>query len=149
MAKPTTFNGSKIMIKVGDGGDPETFAHPCLINTTRSVQGSATTVDSVVADCDDPDALAWTEREKDALSYTITGEGVMDAASIQDYIDFLEGAASKNVQVVIADGDATNGRIGTGKFHLTEFQVSGNRKEKATVSLTLVSDGALTWTAVS
>jgi predicted secreted protein len=149
MAKPTTFNGSKILIKVGDGAETETFAHPCLINTTRALQGSVTTVDSVVPDCDDPDAIAWTEREKDAISYTITGEGVMDASSIEEYIDFLESADAKNVQVVIADGDTTNGRVGTGAFHLTEFQVSGARKEKATASITLVSDGIVAWTAVT
>lgn len=142
MTKVETFNGSKVLIKIGDGGDPETFAHPCLINTTRSIQGSASTVDSVIPDCDDPDGVAWTEREKDALSYTITGEGKMHRADLADYAAWLKDKASKNVQVIAADG-MSGAILLQGKFHLTEFQFGGDRKEKANGSITLVSDGEI------
>lgn len=141
--QPTTFNGSKILIKVGDGGDPEQFTTKCSINASRSVQGSATTVDTVVPFCgDNADDPAWTEREKDALSYTFTGEGVHDAADIEFFTGWLESAPSRNVEAVIADG--VNGSYTlSGKFHLTEYQVSGARKEKAQASITLVSDGVV------
>lgn len=142
MAQVETFNGSKILVKIGDGGSPETFAHPCLINTSRSVQGSVTTVDSVVPDCSDPDAPAWIEREKDSISYTISGEGLMNRADIGDYLAWLKSADPKNVQVVIADG-LSGAQVLSGAFHLTEFQISGTRKEKATCSITLVSDGVV------
>lgn len=141
--KVETFTGSKVLVKIGDGAGPEVFAHPCLINTSRSIQGSVTTVDSVVPFCDDPEAPAWIEREKDSISYTITGEGLMHASDIADYIAWLKSPLTKNVQAVIADGDAA-GHVLSGAFHLTEFQVSGTRKEKATVSITLVSDGEVT-----
>lgn len=143
MAQVETFNGSKILIKIGDGADPEVFAHPCLINTSRSVQGSVTTVDSVVPDCADPDAPAWIEREKDSISYTISGEGLMNRADIADYLAWLKASMTKNVQVVIADG-LSGAQVLSGAFHLTEFQISGTRKEKATCSITLVSDGVVT-----
>jgi hypothetical protein len=142
MAQVETFNGSKILVKIGDGADPEVFSHPCLINSSRSIQGSVTTVDSVVPDCADPDAPAWTEREKDAISYTISGEGLMNRADIGPYLTWLKAAANKNVQAVIADG-LSGAYVLSGAFHLTEFQISGNRKEKATVSITLVSDGVV------
>ena len=142
MAQPKTFTGSKILIMVGDGATPEVFAHPCLINASRSFQLSATTVDSVVPDCDDMEAPAWTEREKDAISATVTGEGVMDADSLEEYLTWVTEAASRNCKIVIADGQAA-GQTLTGKFHLTEFQNSGDRKAKTESSITLMSDGPL------
>lgn len=140
MAAVDVFNGSKVLIKVGDGADPEVFTHPCLINTSRSVQESATTVDSVVPDCADLDAPAWTQREKDALSVTITGEGLVNKGDVASYQLWLRATAGKNVQYTIDDGTTTY----VGNFHLTEFQVSGERKEKAQASITLVSNGAVT-----
>ncbi len=138
MAQPGSFNGSKILIMIGDGGDPETFAHPCLINSTRSVEGTATTVDSVIPDCADQDAPAWTSREKDALSYSISGEGICDDDSVAEYRAWLISPAAKNVKQVIS---SENGRTLTGKFHLTTFSVTGERKGKATASIALISDG--------
>lgn len=143
MAQVETFTGSKILIKIGDGADPEVFAHPCLINTTRSIQGSATTVDNAVPDCADPEAPAWVEREKDTISYTITGEGMMHASDIAVYAAWLKDPLSKNIQAVVADGDDA-GHVFSGAFHLTELQMGGGRKEKATGSITLVSDGVVT-----
>ena len=142
MTQVETFNGSKILIKIGDGADPEAFVHPCLINSSRSIQGSASTVDSVVPDCDDPDAPAWTEREKDALSYTITGEGLMHRADLAAYLAWLKSKDTKNIEAVLADG-LSGAQVLTGAFHLTECQFSGARKEKVTVSITLVSDGVV------
>jgi predicted secreted protein len=149
MAEPLSFNGSKILVKVGDGGGPETFSHPCLINASRGIQFSAASIDSVIPDCADQDAPAWVTREKDSITATITGEGIMDAADTDDYFDWLTQAAAKNVQCVVNDGGATNEQTFQGAFHLTEFSISGERKEKAQVSITLVSTGAITRTAGS
>lgn len=147
MAQPNTFTGAKVLIKIGNGADPEVFTHPCLINTTRSIQGSVTTVDSVVPDCDQPEDPAWVEREKDSISYTITGEGMMDLAAVGDYFAWLKNKAPKNIQAIVGQG-MTGAHKLEGAFHLTEFQISGERKGKATVSITLVSDGVVTDSAV-
>jgi len=144
MAQPTSFNGAKILVKVGDGGSPETFAHPCLINSSRSVQSTASTTESAIPDCDNPEAPAWLEREKDTLSVTITGEGIMDASDTSDYFAWLTSENSKNVKAVVNNGGGANEFTFDGKFHLTEFQVSGERKERAQVSITLVSTGPVT-----
>jgi len=141
MAPPDHFTGSKISIQIGDGASPEVFAHPCLINSTRAVEGTATTIDTVVPDCADPEAPAWTNRDKDALSYQITGEGIMDAVSTEPYINWLKDALTKNVRAVINNGGV--GQTLAGAFHLTSFNVNGERKGKAQVSITLVSDGVI------
>jgi len=143
MTKVQTFTGSKILIQIGNGADPEVFSHPCLINTSRALQGSVTTVDSVVPDCADPEAPAWIEREKDSIGYTITGEGLMHASDTAAYAAWLKSPLTKNIKAIVADGDAA-GHVFSGAFHLTEFQVGGGRKDKATGSITLVSDGEVT-----
>ncbi|MEL7111161.1 MAG: phage tail tube protein [Pseudomonadota bacterium] len=142
MSEPSSFNGSKIAIKIGDGADPEVFTHPCLINATRGLQFSSSTIDSVIPDCDDLDAPAWVAREKDSLAVTITGEGIMDAQSTGDYFDWLLQDDPKNVQGIV-DLGGPDEQTFEGTFHLTDFQVSGERKEKAQVSITLISTGAI------
>ncbi len=152
MAEPLSFNGSKILVKIGDDNvspGPEAFAHPCLINASRGIQFSTGTIDSVIPDCADQDAPAWVTREKDSLTATITGEGIMDAADTDDWFDWFERSSSKNVQLVVNDGGSTNEQTFAGAFHLTEMSISGERKEKAQVSVTLVSTGAITRTAGS
>jgi hypothetical protein len=38
MTAITTLRGTQLYIKVGNGADPEVFAHPCLINTKRGIK---------------------------------------------------------------------------------------------------------------
>jgi len=59
-------------------------------------------------------------------------------ASIDDFYDWFISEDPKNVKVRV---DKTGGSTWTGSFHLTEFAIQGARKQKATVSITLVSNG--------
>ncbi len=147
MAEVKSFNGSLILIRVGDGGDPETFAHPCLINSTRAIQFTSTTSTTTAPDCADQNAPAWTATEKDALSATISGEGLMAADLTGEYFDWLISADAKNVEVVVNAGGGVDEQTFDGKFHLTNFEVSGARKDRSQVTISLVSDGPVTRTA--
>ncbi len=136
-----TLRGTQLYIKVGNGMSPETFAHPCLINTTRGIQFQSNGQDIPVQDCADPEAISWTEHEKTELSATINGAGQLDnvLATIEFYDAWFRSADSRNVQV-------WTGTVGkwAGAFHLTDWSVtSGGRGTKAEVSLTLKSDGVV------
>lgn len=141
MATPTTLSGTQLLIKVGNAASPEVFTHPCLINAERGIQFSSSTQDVIVPDCTNPDDPAWREIEKDGLSATITGAGIMDnvLATIQTYDTWHRGQTTKNVQVWL-------GSIGkwVGAFKLTEIAFTGERGNKVLVSLTLESDGSVT-----
>ena len=141
MAAVDVINGEKILIQIGDGETVETFAHPCLINTERGIQFSSSTTQEVVPDCGDPTLPAWVSTEVDGLNATISGSGMLDVASIEEFYAWFESGANKNVKVKV---DKTGGRTWTGAYKLTEFGVTGTRKSKATCSITLVSDGAVT-----
>ena len=134
-------NGEKLLVQVEWVAASGTYAHPCLINTERGINFSANTMDSVVPDCADPTLPAWVMRDTDGLSATINGAGMLDVATADDWFTWFSSGAAKNIKVKT---DKTGGQTWTGAFRLTEFSITGNRKEKATASVTLVSDGAIT-----
>jgi hypothetical protein len=136
MAQPTTIRGSQLLVKIGNAGSPETFAHPCLINTERGIQFQSQGSDVVVPDCDSPEDPAWLEHVKDGLSATVTGAGTLNTGDVDEFDTWFRSADPKNIRVCV-------GTVGYWQFeaHLTEFQVTGTRAEKAQCSLTLRSEG--------
>ena len=144
MAQAKTARGTALLVKVGNGATPEVFAHNCTINGQRALQFSAQTNDVNVPDCDTPEQLAWVEREKVSVGAQITGEGVLNTTDLATYFDWVTGEDTKNVKVVVDVPSGDGGRIMSGAFHCTQFDISGNRGEKVTASITLQSSGAVT-----
>lgn len=132
--------GTALYIKVGNAASPEVFAHPCLINAKRGIKFTSNTNKIIMPDCTNPDDPAWNEAIKDGLSASIDGAGKLDnvLATIQFYDTWFRAGDPKNVQVWLG----TVGRW-PGAFHLTNFEISGDRNDYAEVSLTLESTGAL------
>lgn len=141
MAAVDVINGEKLLILIGNGADPEVFTHPCLINTERGIAFSSAVTQELIPDCASPDNPAWQSAEKDGLSATINGAGMLDVASVEEFWDWFVSPDSKNVKVKI---DKAGGSTFSGAFHLTEFAITGTRKSKSTATLTLVSDGPVT-----
>lgn len=144
MAEVKHARGVKLLIKVGDGATPEVFETYCSINAERGITFTAGTNDQEVIDCADPEAIAWMVREKSNLSASITGSGMLDTGDVQDFYDWLTGEDPRNVKVIVDVPSADGGVIFTGRFHCTEFSVTGNRGEKMQASVSLASDGPVT-----
>jgi predicted secreted protein len=138
MAAVDVVNGEMLLVQVE--WTAGVYSHPCLINTERGIAFSSNTSDSVVPDCADPSAPGWVDREVDGLTASISGAGMLDVASVEDWYAWYISGEAKSVKVKI---DKTGGSTFTGDFLLTEFAMTGNRKEKATASITLVSDGSV------
>lgn len=134
--QPTTLRGSQLLIKIGDGASPELFAHPCLINTDRGIQFTSQAGDVIVPDCDNPDDPAWLEHVKDGLSVTVNGAGTLNLDDVADFDAWFRSPDPKNIQVWLG----TAGHWGFAA-HLTEFQITGTRQQKAQCTLTIVSEG--------
>lgn len=145
MAPVKSINGQKLLVQIGDGASPEVFAADCLINTERGIQFSADTSESIVPDCDDPDAPAWKETTKDGLSATINGSGTLHTTSIETWFDFFRGGETKNIRFKVDASGANGGGYWQGAFHLNAFEITGTRNEKSTCSVTLVSSGIVGW----
>lgn len=135
--------GSKLLVQIGNGADPEVFDHDCLINTKRGVQFSSETTDTIMPDCDNPEDPAWKSVSKDGLQATISGAGMLYAASLGEWWDWYNSDDSKNVRF-----NVTPAGYWQGAFKLTQFEVTADgNKDTATTTQTLVSDGAVAWTA--
>lgn len=146
MAKVNTILGTQVLIMIGNGSSPETFAHPCLINLDRGIEFTAGGNKIEVPDCDDPDAPAWTEFVKQTMEVALSGAGKLDAvaATIAEYTTWLASPDAKNVRISLNNNAGVIGYF-YGAFQLTKFGVTGTRGNKAEVSLGLDSDGAVLW----
>ncbi|MEN0040480.1 MAG: phage tail tube protein [Pseudomonadota bacterium] len=150
MTDATTIRGDQILIKVGDGADPEQFAHPCLINTTRSISFTAEGNAVQIPDCDNPSDPAWTRFIKSTLSATVSGAGTLHVPNVADYFAWLQSPDSKNVQVVVGDLANTIGGHFAGKFALTQFTpADGDRGGLASCTIAMQSDGRVQWVAAT
>jgi predicted secreted protein len=147
MAVVKTMNGTQLLVQIGDGATPtEAFVADCLINTQRGISFSAETNEFIIPDCDNPDDPAWKEVTKDGLSATISGAGMLHTASVETMFQWFTSKNTKNVRVRINVSGANGGGYWAGAFHCTEFEVTGERNAKADCSITLVSNGPITWT---
>lgn len=142
---PTT---EQILIKVGDGASPEVFAHPCMINLTRDISFSHNYQEDEIPDCDTPSNPHSIKRQIRSIDLTVTGNGKIDAAGIDTYLDWAHDGTQKNVQIQI--GPSTSGRTISGAF-FCQWGVNGEPKSNGECSLTLtpVDTGALTIAAVA
>lgn len=146
MAAVNYTRGVKLLIKVSQGGSPETFAALCTVNADRGITFNAQTNDANIIDCLNPDALAWLSREKQSLSIDVTGGGMSHKNDVKKLWDWWEGEESKNCQIILDDDDTDNIVTFEGLFHLTQFDLTGTRGEKVQSTLTLSSDGEVTAT---
>src|SRR4051812_21297671 len=149
MAKPTTINASKMLIKLGDGATPtEVFAAACGM-TTKGINFTKDTNEVNVPDCDDPDAPAWKERAVIAMSAEISENGILDMGSLDMWQGLLESGVSGNVQVWLDVPVTDHGGHWDGKFLLTAFNVTAEQGNKVQAAITMQSDGPVIWTPVT
>lgn len=149
MAKPTTYKGSLVAIYLEDPEEPGTFLKPCgLTQHTATFTKNMNEVD--VPDCDDPDLPSWIEREVASLDFSANGSGVLAAEAVDTWWEAFNTTDSINARIYVGRADdAQNGRYWAGLVHVSNFEVSGNRGEKAQVSVAVSSDGEMTFHSVT
>jgi len=146
MAAPKTMSGRQLLVQIGDGGNPEQFAHDCLINTERGIAFNSEANRETIPDCDDPDAPGWSVMNKSGLSATISGAGRLHTASVEAWFNWFNSDDTKNVRVLLNGVSAADGGgYWKGAFKLTAFEVTGPETGRAAVTVTLESDGEVEW----
>lgn len=133
----TAQRGRELLIRIGDGGQPETFASVAGLRAT-SIAFNAQAIDITNADSTD----MWRELlEGGVKSASLSGNGVFkDAASDASLRQTFFDGATASFQVVIP----AFGTI-TGPFRITQLQYDGPHDGEVKLSLTLASAGALTF----
>lgn len=142
MTAVPTMKGTQLRIMIESQDTPNVFVHPCLINTQRGIQWTSTGNDEEIPDCDDPDAMAWTQHTKTGASGTITGAGKLDKTAVEDFFDWFNSDDARNVKIDVADVGAWEGQ-----WKLTDFQITGDRGQVAEATITLKSHGVQVWNA--
>lgn len=145
MAQPKTFTyGKGLVVQIGNGATPEVFSHQCGI-TERGLTLTKETGDTNVPDCDDLDAASWTSRQVVAKSAQISSSGVLAVESQEVWQDLYASDASVNCRVANLANLANGGGHWAGKFHLTSLEFGATKGQLVDVSITMVSDGPVTW----
>jgi TP901-1 family phage major tail protein len=133
--------GKDLLIKLGDGGSPETFTAMAGLRTT-TLGFNAQTVDITNADSSN----MWREllANSGVRSASISGTGVFkDASSDETVRGIFFNQDLRNWMIVIPDF----GEI-TGPFAVTALQYEGTYDGELKISLSLASAGALTFAAI-
>lgn len=135
----TAQRGRDLLIKIGDGGSPESFTSVAGLRAS-SLAFNAQTVDITNADS----AGMWRELlEGGVKSASLSGSGVFkDAASDAALRQAFFDGTTPNWQVVIPDFGTVEGA-----FRITQLQYDGPHDGEVKVSLALASAGVLSFTA--
>ncbi|WP_374290211.1 phage tail tube protein [Paenirhodobacter enshiensis] len=146
MAKPTTYAGSTVAIFL-EGATAGQYARPCGL-TSHTVTFTSNTNEIQVPDCDDPELPAWIERGIESLSLDVSGSGVLAREALQIWWGSLKKSIKARIYIGAAT-DVSNGHYWEGNVILTKFAVTGERGNKAQVSVEFSSDGELTFNDVT
>ncbi|MGW9822288.1 tail tube protein [Methylorubrum extorquens] len=139
------FGDFRVYINTGTDTSP-VFEMPCGF-LSKSLELSATTGETDVPDCDDPDGAVWTERDTRSRSARVSGQGVLAMESYEEWRAFYLSPASRLVRVEFNDTAANGGGHWQGRAILTTMtHGSGNRGEKLTLNVDMSSDGEWAWT---
>jgi hypothetical protein len=147
MSLPTEFDFA--LIKMGDGATPtEVFTVICGIESAQ-VNQVANTSDHFVRDCTNPGRVPYRRVKTNGKQMDITGSGLSNADTIQDFIDALGLSKNYKIEGYQRDGTDAGNLLGTyaGPFVMTANNL--NIAAEATGEITLASDGAWTYSAAS
>lgn len=147
MADVGIIEGEKLLIKVGDGGAPEVFTHPCLINTTRGFSLKTNMTETEVADCADQSLPAKIVRKAKSIDFEVSGAGKVDKTSVLAYVQWWKSAVAKNVEITQDVTGAEGGFKIAVPMILSSFNVKGERGDYQDVDITLVPAGVAVVTA--
>lgn len=140
MARPTTIQGGKIRILLGNDAAPIVYAAPCGF-TQRSISFSKGLEEQNIPDCEDPDKVDWIGRDATSLSMSVSGEGILASESVETWLDAFESIDSVPAKV---EWDFPNKTITwTGSLHIESLEVGANNGQRATLNVSLQSDGEM------
>ena len=143
MAQATTTRFGKFRVMLGDGGSPQEFASPCGF-TSKSLALTKNLSEVNIPDCDDPDAVPWIGRDAQSLSAAISGEGVLAAESVENWLDAFENVDSVDVRIECEF--PAKEIIWTGKMHVATFTIASEQGGRVTANVEMQSDGELSRT---
>lgn len=139
MTAPTKVAYNQVLLKIGDGASPETFAQPCLINGEKALEFSATFSDEMIPDCSDGSLPAAVLRHAESIQFTGTGSGKLHQDSVKDYLDKWAAGQPINAIIEIGTADATGATELSCQIVITGFRITAQRSASADCEISIAS----------
>ena len=136
------FSGRKLVLKLGDGADPEVFTTIAGLRDT-TVTRTDSEVNTTTKD-DNGYRTLLSDRTMQALS--ISGTGVfVDSATFADTVTAFNAGTLNNFEIDVVSTDATTaGEVLEGAFKITQLEQAGAHDGEVNYSITLESSGQVT-----
>lgn len=139
MAQPVTARAGKFRVLLDLAGSGS-YAAPCGF-TSRSMTLNKSLSEVSIPDCDLPDDPVVLGRDVESISASISGEGVLAAASVDTWLTAYESSTSVAVKVEIEFSTGTV--TWTGNFHIESLEMGAEQGGRVTLNVSMQSDGAL------
>lgn len=135
--------GRALLVKIGDGETPEVFANLCGLNS-KSLTINNSAIDVTTPDCTAPEGALWTETLNGLKNVSISGDGLFEDSVAEARMNTIAMGADNtcNFEVVIPDFGSYSGA-----FRLASVDFGGETEGGVTYSLSLESNGAITFVA--
>ena len=135
--------GRALLVKIGDAASPEVFSNLCGLNS-KSLTINNSSIDVTTPDCTSPEGALWTETLSGLKNLAVSGDGFFEDSTAEARMNTVAMAAdnSVNIEIVVPD-------FGTyaGAFRISSLEFGGETEGGVTYSLSLESNGAVTFTA--
>ena len=136
--------GRALLVKIGDGEASEAFSNLCGLNS-KSLTINNSSIDVTTPDCTSPEGALWTQTLAGLKNVSASGDGFFEDSTAEARMNTVAMSAdnSVNMQIVVPD-------FGTyaGAFRISSLEYGGETEGGVTYSLSLESNGAVTFTAV-
>ena len=135
--------GRALLVKIGDAASPEVFSNLCGLNS-KSLTINNSSIDVTTPDCTSPEGALFTETLGGLKNVAVSGDGFFEDSTAEARMNTVAMAAdnSVNMEVVVPD-------FGTyaGAFRISSLEFGGETEGGVTYSISLESNGAVTFTA--
>lgn len=135
--------GRALLVKIGDGAGSETFANLCGLNS-KSLTINNSSIDVTTPDCTTPEGALWTATLAGLKNVSVSGDGFFEDSVAEARMNTVAMSADNacNFQIIVPD-------FGTyaGSFRIASLEFGGETEGGVTYSLSLESNGAVTFTA--
>ncbi|APE43414.1 hypothetical protein BOO69_08285 [Sulfitobacter alexandrii] len=139
----------RLVVQLGDGEDPEVFAHTCGANTF-GITLTNNLGENTVLDCDDPlDVPAVIVRHLESQDTSVTISGMVTTEAWPTWRGWADGGTEKNIKIFLDETAANNGGFWTLPAYLTSLELGKENSGKVTFSATISGAGQRAWTDAS
>ncbi|WP_339767128.1 phage tail tube protein [uncultured Pseudosulfitobacter sp.] len=137
---------TRLIVQLGDGDDPEVFAHTCGANTF-GISLANNLGENIMLDCDDPlDVPAAIVRHLESQDTSATISGMVTTEAWPTWRSWADDGTEKNIKIFLDETAVKNGGFWLLPAFLAGLELSKQNNGKVTFSATISGAGKRAWT---